>query len=79
MAPLDYDLYLRVDSNTQGHRQWFYFSMRNTHPCTVKIRLLRFKKCYSLFQEACDRMLDLVLSPIGIQRVKILSIDLKTQ
>lgn len=50
VGPLEYDLYLRVDSNTQGHRQWFFFSMRNTHPCTVKLRILRFKKYYSLFQ-----------------------------
>ena len=24
---LEYDLYMRVDTNTRGHHQWFYFSI----------------------------------------------------
>ena len=24
---LEYDLYMRVDTNTKGHHQWFYFSV----------------------------------------------------
>ena len=50
VSELEYDLYLKVDSNTRGHRQWFYFSMKNEKPCTVKLHLYRFKKVYSLFQ-----------------------------
>jgi len=23
---IEYDLYMRVDTNTRGHHQWFYFS-----------------------------------------------------
>ena len=26
---MEYDLFLRVDSNTRGHTQWFYFSVQN--------------------------------------------------
>lgn len=26
----DYDLYMRVDTNTRGHHQWFYFTV--TYP-----------------------------------------------
>lgn len=27
-----YDLFLRADLHTQGHTQWFYFAVANTHP-----------------------------------------------
>lgn len=26
-SPDEYDLFLRVDSNTKGHSQWFFFSL----------------------------------------------------
>lgn len=29
MNPSEFDLFLRIDSNTRGHTQWFYFSIRN--------------------------------------------------
>lgn len=41
---------MRVDTNTNGHRQWFYFSVKNLLPGTVKFNIYRFKKKYSLFQ-----------------------------
>lgn len=50
MGENEYDLYLRVDSNTSGHRQWFYFSVRNERRTTVRLHLYRFKKIYSLYQ-----------------------------
>lgn len=25
--PWEYDLYMRVDTNTRGHHQWFYFGI----------------------------------------------------
>lgn len=31
-GPAEYDLFLRPDLHTHGHTQWFYFSVRNTHP-----------------------------------------------
>ena len=27
VKPWEYDLYMRVDTNTRGHHQWFYFSI----------------------------------------------------
>ena len=30
-----YDLYLHNDCFTQGHTQWFYFAVSNTHPSGV--------------------------------------------
>ena len=29
IKPDEYDLYMRVDANTRGHLQWFYFSVKN--------------------------------------------------
>jgi hypothetical protein len=29
IQPYEYDLYMRIDSNTRGHNQWFYFSIEN--------------------------------------------------
>lgn len=31
-GPAEYDLMLRPDVHTQGHTQWFYFAVSNTHP-----------------------------------------------
>lgn len=46
----EYDLYMKMDTNTNGHRQWFYFSVKNFTRTTVKFNIFRFKKRYSLFQ-----------------------------
>lgn len=46
----EYDLYMRVDTNTNGHRQWFFFSVKNLLPGTVRFNIYRFKKKFSLFQ-----------------------------
>lgn len=27
--PNEYDLFMRVDTNTKGHHQWFYFSVQH--------------------------------------------------
>lgn len=45
-----YDLYIRPDTNTNGHMQWFYFSVKNSNKMKVKFNVFRFRKCYSLFQ-----------------------------
>jgi hypothetical protein len=29
VTPMEYDLFLRIDSNTRGHTLWFYFSVQN--------------------------------------------------
>ena len=46
----EYDLYMRMDTNTNGHRQWFYFSIKNQNQGTIKLNIYRFKKKFSLFQ-----------------------------
>jgi hypothetical protein len=46
----EYDLYLRVDTNTNGHMQWFYFNIKNQKKTTIRLNIYRFRKRYSLYQ-----------------------------
>ena len=39
-----------MDTNTQGHRQWFYFYVKVKGPKTIKFNIFSFKKRFSLFQ-----------------------------
>ena len=50
--PTTYDLYMRVDTNTRGHHQWFYFSVEV--PTSIKkqaivFRVVNFTKPHSLY------------------------------
>lgn len=49
----EYDLFMRVDTNTRGHHQWFYFSVeyKGTHMCDRKIKfnMCNFTKPTSLY------------------------------
>lgn len=52
--PVEYDLYMRVDTNTRGHHQWFYFSTEfyegSVFPGqTIKINVVNFTKKASLY------------------------------
>ena len=46
----EYDLYMRVDSNTAGHFQWFYFKVNNKIKKEVKFNVLNFTKASSLYE-----------------------------
>jgi hypothetical protein len=41
---------MRVDTNTQGHRQWYYFSVKNKKQCKVTFNIYEFSKSLSLYQ-----------------------------
>jgi hypothetical protein len=41
---------MRVDTNTNGHMQWFYFSVKNNQKEKVRFNIYRFRKRYSLYQ-----------------------------
>ena len=47
----EYDLYMRTDSNTRGHHQWFYFSAVSSSVRTVVFHVLNFTKRGSLFSQ----------------------------
>ena len=50
VGPSEYDLYMRVDSNTRGHHQWFYFKVRNMKKTgTIKFNIVNFTKKNSLY------------------------------
>jgi len=51
-GPNVYNLYMRVDTNTQGNHQWFYFSVdygKQFHGKTVKFNIMNFTKGDSLY------------------------------
>jgi len=51
--PNVYDLYMRVDTNTQGNHQWFYFSVeyqKEFYGKTVKFNVMNFTKGDSLYE-----------------------------
>jgi hypothetical protein len=44
----EYDIFMRVDSNTKGHFNWFYFSIKSlAKKARIKINICNFtkKKC----------------------------------
>ena len=46
-----YDLYLRVDSNTRGHTQWFYFSVKSQKEEQVQLRIVNLTKSNSVLSK----------------------------
>lgn len=40
----EYDLYMRVDSNTRGHHQWFYFKVSSKGKKRVRFNIVNFTK-----------------------------------
>jgi len=47
----EFDLFLRVDANTKGHVQWFYFSVKNgSRKQNLKMNLCNLSKAKSLYE-----------------------------
>jgi hypothetical protein len=46
---LEYDVFMRVDSNTRGHVQWFNFTVKNTRQKKIKINIVNFRKHKTLY------------------------------
>ena len=48
----EYNLFMRVDTNTRGHHQWFYFRCKNqSRVGTVKFNFVNFTKRQSLYMQ----------------------------
>lgn len=43
--PWEYDLYMRVDTNTRGHHQWFYFNISYNSDSHFKSKRIKFNIC----------------------------------
>jgi hypothetical protein len=46
----EYHLFMAVDTNTRGHRQWFYFTATAPRSQIAPITVHSFRKKMSLFQ-----------------------------
>ena len=47
----EYDLYMRIDSNTRGHTNWYYFKVTNGKKNQrVKFNIMNFSKAESLYR-----------------------------
>lgn len=50
IAANEYDLFMRVDSNTRGHNSWFFFKVRNTKAGeSITFNICNFHKTNSLY------------------------------
>lgn len=48
----EYDLFLRVDSNTRGHTLWYYFSVKNGHMANkVTLNICNISKHHNLYEK----------------------------
>jgi len=65
----EYNLFLRADTNTRGHCQWFYFAVTNTYKGEkVTFNVLNCTKPVGLFKK---EMIPLVFSEIEYERAKV--------
>lgn len=46
----EYDLFMRIDSNTRGHLQWYYFRVRNNGLKQIKLNLVNFRRKRTLYE-----------------------------
>lgn len=46
----EYDIFMRIDSNTRGHLQWYYFRVRNNGLKSIKLNLVNFCRKRTLYQ-----------------------------
>lgn len=52
----EYDLFLRVDSNTRGHTLWYYFAVRNgKHRRSIQFNICNINKHRNLYLKVCTR------------------------
>lgn len=51
VSETEYDLYMRPDTNTRSHHQWFYFlALSNTNIGKVTFNVINFTKPRSLYE-----------------------------
>lgn len=47
----EYDLFLRVDSNTRGHTQWFYFEVSSPKKRKVQLNICNLGRGRTLYEK----------------------------
>lgn len=43
-------MFIRIDSNTRGHLQWYYFRVKNVSLQKIKINIVNFQRKRTLYQ-----------------------------
>ncbi len=51
MTKGEYDIFMKIDSNTRGHMQWYYFKVKNVSLHKIKINIVNFRKKRTLYQK----------------------------
>lgn len=52
VSPKEYDLYMRPDTNTRGHHQWFYFqAIAKKNLGAIRFNIINFTKHNSLYDQ----------------------------
>ena len=52
ISKVEYDLFMRVDSNTRGHTSWYFFKVKNTRKNNrVRFNLCNFHKTSTLYKK----------------------------
>ena len=46
---IEFDLFMRIDSNTRGHVQWFNFTIKNNGRKKIKLNIVNFKKAKTMY------------------------------
>ncbi len=47
----EFDCFMRVDTNTKGHLQWYYFQIKNKKRTKIKINICNFTKPHSMYNK----------------------------
>ncbi|CAG9325902.1 unnamed protein product [Blepharisma stoltei] len=64
IAEDEYDLYMRCDTNTNGHLHWFYFSVSGIKsPRTIRFNIVNFSRSSVLYQSN--------MRPVGFSTEKV--------
>jgi hypothetical protein len=50
----EYDLFMRIDTNTRGHMQWFNFKVKNCGKKKIKFNIVNFQKNKTLYLRVND-------------------------
>ncbi len=54
ISPNEYDLFMRVDSNTKGHTNWYFFTVQNGNFVgSVRFNICNFRRDKSLYERVC--------------------------
>ena len=63
----EYDLFLRVDSNSQGHTQWFYFSVASQGRRKVQLNICNLGRSRTLYEKVTE-----VVTKVGYETLRTL-------